>query len=220
MWFFRKIILHQMHPPGPLDAQIRDDVGGTGRDAYLSQLVSELLRVEQDMDALFVIAGFNGRRPVEVWVRHLQRHGYDARAYSWRDANTARRDIAALAPGKRVILIGHSLGGGHAQRLVQSLPERAIDVLITVAAFAPRAMDHGLTRGRVGHWLNIVSAPQRRDWRDFARKLAGLLNWHEQGWIDSASENHLSRLPHQDFYKLMSERCGAVEHGQYRPVSA
>ncbi len=88
-----------------------------------------------------------------------------------------------------------------------------------MAAFGPRDINHDLTRRRVGHWLNIVSAPQKRDWLDVARGIAAplLLDWHEQGWIDSASQNHISRLPHQDFYKLMSERCGAVEH---RPVPA
>jgi pimeloyl-ACP methyl ester carboxylesterase len=134
----------------------------------------------------------------------------------------AKRDITALIRGTRVTLIGHSLGGGQAELLAQSLPAGTVDILITVAAFGPREMNHDLTRRRVGHWLNIVSAPQKRDWLDFARGIAAplLLDWHEQGWIDSASQNHISRLPHQDFYRLMSERCGAVEHGQYRPVSA
>jgi pimeloyl-ACP methyl ester carboxylesterase len=175
-------------------------------------------------DALFVIGGYNGLRSVQAWAAQLQAHanGCAARVYSWRNAPTAKRDIAALPPGKRVTLVGHSLGGGHAERIAQSLPTGTVDILITVAAFGPCDMNHDLTRRRVGHWLNIVSAPERRDWQDFARKLAAplLLNWHEQGWIDSASENHLSRLPHQDFYKLMSERCGAVEHGHYRPVRA
>lgn len=170
------------------------------------------------LDAHFVIGGYNGLRSVQDWAAQLQ--GHDARAYSWRDAQSARRDIAALPRGTRVTLIGHSLGGGQAELLAQSLPAGTIDTLITVAAFAPSGIDHDLTRRRVGRWLNILSAPSRRDWQDFARKVAAplLLNWHEQGWIDGASENHISALPHQDFYKLMSERCGAVEHGEYRPV--
>ena len=176
------------------------------------------------VNALFVIGGYNGLRSVQAWTAQLQAcvNGCAAHAYSWRGASAAKRDIAALRRDKRVTLIGHSLGGGQAELLAQSLPPGTIDILITVAAFGPREMDHDLTRRRVGHWLNIVSAPQKRDWQDFARKLAAplLLDWHEQGWIDSASQNHISRLPHQDFYKLMSERCGAVEHGQYRPVSA
>ncbi len=175
-------------------------------------------------DALFVIAGYNGLRPVRDWVAQWQRHqpGADAHAYSWRDVPAARRDITALPSGKRVTLIGHSLGGGQAELLAQSLQPGAIDILITVAAFGPSQIDHDLTRRRVGHWLNILSAPHRRDWQDFARKLAAplLLNWHEQGWIDSASENHISALPHQDFYRLMSEHCGAVEHGRYRAVTS
>jgi pimeloyl-ACP methyl ester carboxylesterase len=175
-------------------------------------------------DALFVIGGYNGLRSVQAWAAQLQANanGCAARVYSWRGASAAKHDIAALSPGKRVTLIGHSLGGGQAELLAQSLPAGTVDILITVAAFGPADMNHDLTRRRVGHWLNIVSAPQRRDWRDFARRIVAplLLNWHEQGWIDSATQNHISRLPHQDFYKLMSERCGAVEHGQYRPVGA
>lgn len=173
-------------------------------------------------DALFVIAGYNGLRTVRDWVAHLQRHGAAASAYSWRDAALAKRDIAALRTGQRVTLIGHSLGGGQAELLAQSLPAGMVDILITVAAFGPSHIDHDLTRRRVRHWINILSAPQKRDWQDFARKIAAplLLNWHEQGWIDSASENHLSPHPHQDFYKLMSERCGAVEHGLYSPLNA
>lgn len=169
-------------------------------------------------ESLFVIAGYNGLKPVRDWVAHLQRHGTAARAYSWREAGLAKRDIAMLGPGKPVTLIGHSLGGGQAELLAQSLPAGTVDILITVAAFGPGDINHDLTRRRVGQWLNILSAPQRRDWQGFARKLAAplLLNWHEQGWIDSACENHLSPHPHQDFYKMMSERCGAAEHGQYR----
>lgn len=174
-------------------------------------------------DALFVIGGYNGLRSVQAWVSQLQRHanGCAATAYSWRDSAAAKRDIAALPAGTRVTLIGHSLGGGKAELLVQSLPAGTIDILITVAGFGPHGMDHALTRRRVGRWLNILSAPERRDWQDFARKLAAplFLNWHEQGWIDSACENHISGLPHQDFYKLMSERCGAVEHGRYHATA-
>lgn len=168
-------------------------------------------------DALFVIAGYNGLKPVRDWVAQLQRHGTPACAYSWRDAGAVARDIAALPLSTQVTLVGHSLGGGHAELIAQSLPAGTVDTLITVAAFGPAGIDHDLTRRRVRHWLNILSTPRRRDWQDFARKLAAplLLNWHEQGWIDSACENHISGLPHQDFYKLMSERCGAAEHGQY-----
>ena len=176
------------------------------------------------VNALFVIGGYNGLRSVQAWTAQLEAcaNGYTARAYPWRGAMAAKRDITALLRGTRVTLVGHSLGGGQAELLAQSLPAGTIDILITVAAFGPREMNHDLTRRRVGHWLNIVSAPHKRDWQDFARKLAAplLLDWHEQGWIDSASQNHISHLPHQDFYKLMSERCGAVEHGQYRPVTA
>lgn len=174
-----------------------------------------------ETDALFVIAGYNGLKPVRDWVAHLRRHGAAAGAYSWRDAASAARDIAALPPGRRVTLIGHSLGGGQAELLAQSLPAGTIDMLITVAAFGPSGTDHGLTRRRVRHWLNILSVPERRNWQDFARKIAAplLLNWHEQGWIDCASENHLSPHPHHDFYKLMCERCGAVEHGRWQPPS-
>jgi pimeloyl-ACP methyl ester carboxylesterase len=172
-------------------------------------------------DVLFVIAGYNGLKPVRAWATQVERHGAAASAYSWRDAASARRDIAALCPDKRVTLIGHSLGGGHAELLAQSLPAGTVDILITVAAFGPSGVNHDLTRRRVRRWLNILSTPRRRDWQDFARRLAAplLLNWHEQGWIDSASENHLSPHPHQDFYRLMSERCGAAEHGQYRPFA-
>jgi pimeloyl-ACP methyl ester carboxylesterase len=177
--------------------------------------------IEPASDSLFVIAGYNGLKPVRDWVAQLERHGAAASAYSWRDATSARRDITAHRPGTCVTLIGHSLGGGQAELLAQSLPAGTVDILITVAAFGPSDVDHDLTRRRVGRWLNILSAPQKRDWQDFARKLAAplLLNWHEQGWIDSVSENHLSPHPHQDFYKLMNERCGAVEHGQYHPFA-
>lgn len=178
---------------------------------------------ESPPESLFVIGGYNGFRAVQAWVDQLQRHadGHAATAYAWRDAASARRDIAALSPERRVTLIGHSLGGGQAELLAQSLPAGRIHTLITVAAFGPSGINHDLTRRRVRRWLNILSAPRKRDWQDFARKLAAplLLNWHEQGWIDGASENHISRLPHQDFYKLMSERCGAVEHGRYRPFA-
>lgn len=190
--------------------------------ASLNTLASAVdLSAVQD-NALFAIAGYNGLQSVRDWVAQLQRHGgATTHAYSWRDVPAARRDIAALPRGQQVTLIGHSLGGGQAELLAQSLPAGTIDLLITVAAFGPAEIDHDLTRRRVGHWINILSAPHRRDWQDFARKLAAplLLNWHEQGWIDSATENHISRLPHQDFYKLMSERCGAVEHGLYRPFA-
>lgn len=173
-------------------------------------------------DALFVIAGFNGLRTVKAWVRELTANapGYAARAYSWREVRSVRRDIAALSAGKRVTLIGHSLGGGHAELLSQQLPAGVIDVLITVAPYGPQLVDFDLTRKNVGHWLNILSIPRRKCWRDIARNVAAplFLNWREQGLIASASENYVSDLPHQDFYKLMTDRCGAVEHGRYHPI--
>jgi pimeloyl-ACP methyl ester carboxylesterase len=159
-------------------------------------------------DALFVIGGFNGLKSVEAWVAAFKRRSRPclARAYSWRDAGSAGRDIAALPRRKRVTLIGHSLGGGHAELLVQQLPAGTIDTLVTVAPYGPRTIDCGLTRRNVGRWLNILSAPSHRGWRDFARDIAAplLLNWREQGFIASASENRLRDFPHHDFYKLMT----------------
>jgi hypothetical protein len=121
-----------------------------------------------------------------------------------------------------VTLIGHSLGGGQAELLVQQLPAGTIDTLITAASFAPRSINHDLTRRNVGHWLNILAAPRKGSYQDAMRRMAApfLLNWREQGFIPCASENYSSQAPHHDFYKMMTERCGAVEHGQFRPISA
>jgi pimeloyl-ACP methyl ester carboxylesterase len=170
-------------------------------------------------DVLFVIGGFNGMKPVRAFVAQLLRHGHQARAYPWHNARAAARDIAALAKGTRATLIGHSLGGGQAQRLAQILPAGSIDSLITVAPFAPAALDPASTRQGVRRWLNIMSAPGQRDWQHIARKLAAplLLGWREQGFIAQACENHPSPHPHQDFYKLISERCGALD--QYRSIA-
>lgn len=163
---------------------------------------------------LFVIGGFNGLTSVESWAAHWNRHARRpfARAYSWRDAQRAGRDIIAASEKRPVTLIGHSLGGGYAQLLSQQLPAGTIDTLVTVASYAPRTMDHDRTRENVRHWLNIVSAARRRGWRDIARDMAAplLLGWREQGAIPNASDNHLSEFPHHDFYKLIADRYGAA----------
>ena len=177
----------------------------------------------QVTDALFVIGGFNGLKSVQNWARELERnsHGYAATAYSWRHADSAKREIARLRAGKRVTLIGHSLGGGHAELLVQQLPAGTIDTLITVASFAPATVNHDLTCRNVGYWLNIVSAPRKGSYQDTIRRFAApiLLNWREQGFIPNASENYVSEVPHHDFYKMMTDRCGAVEHGRFRSIN-
>lgn len=169
--------------------------------------------------ALFVIAGYNGLRSAQTWVEKFKRCSpcYFARAYSWRDAGFVRRDIAALPPGSCVTLIGHSLGGGYAQSLVQSLPAGTIDFLITVAPFGPQAINHRLTRQKVRYWLNILPYP-KKDWRALARNIAApaLLGWREQGLIPTASENYASGFAHHDFYKMMTDRFGAVEPGKHR----
>jgi pimeloyl-ACP methyl ester carboxylesterase len=169
-------------------------------------------------DALFVIGGLNGFQSVQSWVTELKRHSRHrfAHAYSWRDVRFAESDIVASAQGKRVTLIGHSLGGGHAELLSQQLPAGTIHTLITVAPYGPRRIDHDLTRRNVGRWLNIISAPARWGWRDLARNIGAplLLNWREQGFIASASENYRSEFPHHDFHKLMTAR--SAEHGQCR----
>lgn len=174
-------------------------------------------------DALFVIGGFNGLGSAKAWVEALENNSrcHAARAYSWRDHRSVARDITALPSGKRVTLIGYSLGGGHAQLLSQQLPAGTIDILMTVAPYGPDGMNFDLIRRNVGYWLNIISAPPRTGWRDLARNVAAplFLNWREQGPISSASENYVSALPHQDFYKLMTDRCGPVEHGEYRSIS-
>jgi len=105
--------------------------------------------------------------------------------------------------------------------LIQQLPAGTLDTLITVASFAPASVNHGLTRRKVGYWLNILSAPGKGSYQDAIRRMAApfLLNWREQGFISCASENYISQAPHHDFYKMMSDRCGAVEHGQFRSIS-
>jgi len=177
----------------------------------------------QVTDALFVIGGFNGLKSVQNWAKELERnsHCHAATVYSWRHADSAKREIATLVRGKRVTLIGHSLGGGHAELLVQQLPAGTIDTLITVASFAPATVNHDLTRRNVGYWLNILSSPGRGSYQDAIRRLAApiLLNWREQGFISRASENYVSEASHHDFYKMMTDRCGAVEHGQFRSIS-
>jgi hypothetical protein len=171
-------------------------------------------------DVVFLISGFNGLKPVETWAKQLTLNSrcYHARAYSWREVHAIRHDIAALSRGKRVTLVGHSLGGGCAELLSQQISIGTIDNLITVAPYGPKDLDHDLTRKNVGFWLNILSSPGRNGWRDRARNLAAplFLNWWDQGFISSASENYTSQFPHQDFYKLMTDRCGAAEHGHYR----
>jgi pimeloyl-ACP methyl ester carboxylesterase len=178
----------------------------------------------QVTDVLFVIGGFNGLKSVQDWAKELEHnsHCYAATTYSWRQTDLARREIARLVTGKRVTLIGHSLGGGQAELLVQQLPAGTVDTLITVASFAPATVSHDLTRRNVGYWLNILSAPGKGSYQDKIRRLAApiLLNWQEQGFISSASENYVSEAPHHDFYKMMTDRCGAVEHGQFRSISA
>jgi pimeloyl-ACP methyl ester carboxylesterase len=177
----------------------------------------------QVKEALFVIGGFNGLRSVQNWAKELKRNSrcFAAITYSWRQAEAAKREIATLAAGKRVTLIGHSLGGGQAELLVQQLPAGIIDTLITVASFAPATVDLDLTRRNVGYLLNILSAPSKGSYQDTIRRMAApiLLNWREQGFISCASENYVSEAPHHDFYKMMTDRCGAVEHGQFRSVT-
>jgi len=174
-------------------------------------------------DALFVIGGFNGLKSVQNWAKELERnsHCYAATTYSWRRADSAKREIATLVTGKRVTLIGHSLGGGHAELLVQQLPAGSIDTLITVASFAPATVNHELTRRNVGYWLNILPSPGKGSYQDAIRRFAApiLLNWREQGFIPSASENYVSEAPHHDFYKMMTDRCGAVEHGRFHSIN-
>ncbi len=177
----------------------------------------------QVTDALFAIGGFNGLKSIQNWAKELERNSrcYSATTYSWRHADSAKRDITALITGKRVTLIGHSLGAGHAELLVQQLPAGTVDTLITVASFAPATVNHDLTRRNVGYWLNILSAPGKGSYQDTIRRFAApiLLNWREQGFILSASENYVSKAPHHDFYKMMSDRCGAVERGRFRPIN-
>lgn len=174
----------------------------------------DVRRAEQaSVPTLIVIAGFNGLASVQAWLREFTAGSgpYHATAYAWRDADKAAR-LAASAPGP-VTLIGHSLGAGCAQLIAQRLPPGATERLITVAPFAPREVDPIRVRAKVGHWLNIVSA---HSWRDTLLNLTSQLfmGWRDQGPISSATENYISKLPHQDFYRMMSERCGAVEHGQ------
>jgi len=174
----------------------------------------------QVKDDLFVIGGFNGLSSVQNWAKELKRNSrcFEAITYSWRQAESAKREIATRAPGKHVTLIGHSLGGGQAELLVQQLPAGTVDTLITVASFAPATVSHDLTRRNVDYWLNILSAPGKWSYQDTIRRIAApfLLNWREQGFISCASENYISEAPHHDFYKMMTDRCGAVEHGQFR----
>lgn len=149
----------------------------------------------------------------------MNHHGLcrQATAFSWRDADKVA-DLLASSPTP-VTLVGHSLGGGHAQLIAQRLPAGAISTLVTVAPFAPPRLDTETVRRNVGWWLNIVAA---RRWQDRVLNLTGsfLMGWRDQGAIAAASENYVSRFPHQDFYRMMSERCGAVEHGQYCSPSA
>lgn len=163
-------------------------------------------------DALFVIGGFNGLKSIEAWVTELRfrSRNRSAHAYSWRAADCAKRDIVAQSRKTRVTLVGHSLGGGYAQLLSQQLPAGTVSTLITVAPYGPKGIDCDLTRRNVGRWLNILPTSGRWGWRDLARNMAAplLLNWREQGFIASASENHLSEFPHHDFYGLMADRAG------------
>ena len=165
-------------------------------------------------DRLIVLAGYNGLGTAQDWARQLAIHAPQlcAAVYSWRQARQAADSIAAM-PGRRVTLIGHSLGGGQAQRIVRRLPAGTIDRLITVAPFAPRDLETALVRQKVGSWLNIVCA---RRWHDPLLNLTAriALGWRDQGAIADASENYVSRHPHQDFYRMVSERCGAAANAE------
>jgi pimeloyl-ACP methyl ester carboxylesterase len=167
-------------------------------------------------EKIVVIAGYNGLTTANIWARHLMRHSQrEVAVHSWRHANRAAMSIARSAG---VTLIGHSLGGGFAQLIAQSLPAGKITALITLAPFAPGRVDTEKVGNKVGYWLNIVSA---RRWHDSVLNLAGgcFLGWRDQGAIPDATENYLSPFPHQDFYKMISDRCGAVEHGSFRSVT-
>ena len=157
-------------------------------------------------ESVVVIAGFNGLKTANVWINHLIGHSrsHCGTAYSWRHARCAAK---AIAESTGVTLIGHSLGAGFAQLIAEGLPAGKVGTLITVAPFAPQTIDIGKVREKVGSWLNIVSAPR---WHDPIVNLAGrsFMGWRDQGAISSASENYFSRFPHQDFYRMMSDRCG------------
>jgi pimeloyl-ACP methyl ester carboxylesterase len=132
-------------------------------------------------DAVIVIAGCNGLATAQTWVRQLNRHApcRCAKAFSWRDAGKVAELLAEGSPAP-VTLIGHSLGGGHAQLIAERLPAGTISTLITVAPFAPPGLDTEMVRRNVGWWLNIVPA---RRWHDRALNLAGrfFMGWRDQG---------------------------------------
>lgn len=171
-------------------------------------------------DPLIILAGYNGMQAAQAWITHLNQNAGQngAQVFSWREARKVDDFIAAAAP-LRLTLIGHSLGAGQAQLIAQRLPVGMICNLITVAPFAPPDLDTALVRRNVGCWLNIVAAPR---WHDPFLKFAGWfsLNWRDQGAIPSATENHFSSFPHQDFYRMMSERCGDPQNGKLNWLSA
>ncbi len=168
---------------------------------------------------VFVIGGYNGLTSVRSWADQLLRNSsdYTAYAYSWRDARSVIEDIAKLRR-RHVTLIGHSLGGCQAELLVQQLPAGTVGHLITVASFGKNSIDHAQTRQKVKYWLNIMSTPDKLSWQDLARNAISpvLVGCKEQGFISEASENYHSHYYHHDFYKMMTDRCGAVEHGQFK----
>ena len=154
---------------------------------------------------------------VETWAERLGDNlpPFSAAAFSWRDARRAA-ELATQPSSMPVTLIGHSMGGGCAQLIAQRLPAGSIETLITVAPFAPREVKPHKVRAKVGYWLNIVSA---RSWQSTLLGFAGrcFLGWRDQGPIVEATENHFSGHPHRDFYRLISGRCGPVEHGNFVP---
>ncbi|MBA2588999.1 MAG: hypothetical protein H0U98_10280 [Alphaproteobacteria bacterium] len=153
-------------------------------------------------NAMIVIAGFNALSTVQDWTEQSKLNcprGY-TQNFSWRKANEASEVIRARPVGTNVTLVGHSLGGGHAQLIAQELPAGSIHTLITVASFVPNTVNSHTVQGKVGHWLNILSAPF---WSDRLLDFAGtLIGWHNQGIVCGAS-NYRSEFPHHDFYRMM-----------------
>jgi pimeloyl-ACP methyl ester carboxylesterase len=178
------------------------------------------MRMGDPDDVVIILAGYNGMPAAQAWMTHLNQDAGQngARVFSWRESGKVDDFIAATAP-IRLTLIGHSLGAGQAQLVAQRLPVGMICNLITVAPFAPPDLDTGLVRKNVGYWLNIVAAPR---WHDPFLRFAGrvFLNWQDQGAIARATENHFSRFPHQDFYRLICERCGDPQKGKANWLSA
>lgn len=225
----KRRLVHRCERAGPQTGSLptRDESNNAWSATSQCERLGPLLEMpippairSEALDALFVMGGYNGLASVQEWVNQLLHNtiACSASAYSWRDTRSARRDILALPKGHPITLVGHSLGGGQAEILAEQLPAGTINNLITVGAYGPRSVDCRLISQKVGYWLNIVSVPDRACWQDMARNIAAplLLRWKEQGFIPHASENHTSHVPHHDFYKMISERCGAVEKGSFK----